>query len=263
VGRDGDGALRPRPIGVTLAVALAAVGLATLAPSPAGAEAFLDAFTGVNFTRDADVRVKQPAAGNDFTIHGLAFEARPGEKAPYYGIRVGAFFGEAPASWGLALEFFHFKAVGRVDDEHRITGSHGGAAIDVTAPARSIVQQFELSNGLSYVNLEVLGRYGFLVDPAGFPHGRLQLYAGLGGGPAITYAYSTIDGSRREGGYEVAGPAVQAFAGIRFLIWRHVGLFAEGKYTRSWLTVPVARGGHADVDEESLHLVGGLTVAWR
>lgn len=246
-----------------LAEAALAAGLAALAlfPDRAGAEAVLDAFTGVNFTRDADVRIEQPAAGNDFTVHGLSFEPHPGEKAPYYGVRAGYFFGEAPAWFGLALEFFHFKTIGEVGDVRRISGTRGGVAVDGRLPVNTVVQQFELSNGLSYVTLDALARYGFLTDATDFPHGRLQLYAGVGAGPAIAYTYSTIDGVKRAGGYEVAGAGVQGFVGVRFLVWKHVGLFVEGKYTHSWLTVGVAKGGQAEVTEESAHAVVGLTVA--
>jgi hypothetical protein len=41
---------------------------------------------------------------------------------------------------------------------------------------------------------------------------------------------------------------------------KYGGLFIEGKTTSSRLTVGVARGGHADVTEQSAHLVGGITL---
>jgi hypothetical protein len=102
-------------------------------------------------------------------------------------------------------------------------------------------------------------RRGFLVDDEDYPHGRLQLYAGVGAGPVVTYARSTIDGVSRAAGYELAGAGVQGFAGIRLLLFKNVGIFAEGKYTHADLTVGV-KGGHADLTEQSFHVVGGLSL---
>jgi hypothetical protein len=226
---------------------------------PAAAEPFLDGFTGRNFTRDADVHVKQPAAGNDFTVHDLSFSPGLSEGAPYYGIRAGYFFPGLP--WlGVAVEFFHFKIVGETGDTRRISGTRGGAPIDARVPVDTVMQRFENSNGETYITVDVLARYGFLEDRQDFPHGRLQLYAGLGVGPVVTYTYSTIDGVARASGYELGGGGIQVFTGARFLLFKYGGLFIEGKTTYSRLTVGVARGGHADVTEQSAHLVGGITL---
>jgi hypothetical protein len=241
-----------------LAAAVAA-GLAW-APGGAAGEPFLDTFTGVNATRDADVRIRQPALDSRFTVHDLSFTPRLSEGAPYYGVRVGYFFGDEPARFGLALEFFHFKIVGETGETRRISGTIRGDAVDTRIPVNSVVQQFSIENGVNYLMLDAIVRHGFLVDDEDYPHGRLQLYAGAGAGPVVTYTYGTVGGERRSTGYELGGPGMQAFAGIRLLLFRYVGLLVEGKYSRAWLTVGVPRGGRADVDEESFHLVGGLSI---
>jgi hypothetical protein len=244
-----------------LLAALAAGGVA-LAAGRAAAEPFLDGFSGVNRTQDADVRFRQPAAGSDFTVHDLAFAPRLGEGAPYYGVRAGYFFRE-PADWlGVALEFFHFKIVAETGDTRRVSGTLAGAPIDARLPVDALVQRFSISNGVSYVMLDVIARHGLFRDPEDFPHGRLQLYAGIGGGPVVTYTYSTIGGARESSGYQLGGGGGQAFAGVRLLLFRHVGLFVEGKYTYTRLTVDVA-GGEAELTERGPHLVGGLTLVWR
>lgn len=230
-----------------------------LGPRPARAEPFLDAYTGVNFTRDADLRVKQGSSGNDFTVHDLSFSPRLSDGAPYWGVRAGYFFGEEPAWFGLAIEFFHFKIVGETGDTREISGTRTGQPFDARVPVNTAVQRFESSNGVNYLTLDLLVRRGFLVDDEDYPHGRLQLYAGVGAGPVITYARSTIDGVSRAAGYELAGAGVQGFAGIRLLLFKNVGIFAEGKYTHADLTVGV-KGGHADLTEQSFHVVGGLSL---
>lgn len=244
--------------GVLAAALVTGGGLA--AAGPASAEPFLDVFTGRNFTRDADVTFRQPAAGSDFTVHGLSFAPRLSEGAPYYGARAGYFFGDAPARLGLALEFFHFKVVAETADARRISGTLGGDRVDTTVPVNAVVQRFSISNGVSYVMLDGLARYGLLADRKDYPHGRIQLYAGAGAGPVVAYTYSTIAGTRHTTGYELAGAGLQGFAGVRVLLFRHVGLFVEGKYTAAWLTVGVAGGGEGELTEQSAHLVGGLSV---
>ena len=246
------GAWRPAAASAAMALALAAW------PALAAAEPFLDLYTGTVDTSRADVRIKQPEAGSDFTIKGLSFTDRSFEEPPNIGARAGYFFEGLP--WlGVGLEYFHFKMIGEVGASRPITGTRRGAAIDATLPVNAIVQQFTISNGVSYLSLDVLARYGFLADPEGYPRGRLQLYAGGGVGPVITYALTTIDGVGSRSGYELGGVGVQGFAGIRFMLLRHVGVFVEGKVTHASLTVGVARGGEAKVDETSRHVVAGIT----
>lgn len=244
--------------------AVAAVAVACSAPlaaGPAGAEPFLEGFSGVNVTRDADVRIRQPAATSDFTVHDLSFTPRLSDGAPYYGLRAGYFFGEEPAWLGVALELFHFKVRGEVQDARRVSGTLDGSPVDARLPVDTVVQRFSIANGINYLMVDAIVRRGLLVDED-YPHGRVQLYAGAGAGPVITYTYSTVRGERRSTGYELGGPGVQAFAGVRVLLFRHVGLFVEGKYTHAWLGVGVPRDGQADVTESSVHLVGGLSLVF-
>ena len=193
-------------------------------------------------------------------MHGLSFEPPRGEKAPYYNVRVGYGFGEAPASFGLGLEVFHFKIVGETSDVRRITGTHGGLPVAARAPVDAAAQRFERSKGLHDLNVEALDRSGLLKDAQTFSRGRLQLYGEAGAGPAVPCTASTIDGVRRTAGSEVGGVGVEGFAGLRFLLGKPLGVFVEPKYTHMWLTVGVATGGHADVTEPSAQVVGGLTV---
>jgi hypothetical protein len=242
---------------VAAAFALAAV-LAW--PAAARAEITFEAFTGVSDTSSADLRVSQPAAGNDFTVKDLAFDGRSFDPAPYYGFRAMYFFERLP--WlGVGAEWFHFKIYGETAETRRIVGTRGGVPYDVTGPVDSTVQRFNLPNGVSYVTVDVMARHGWFRDPDEYPGGRLQAYLGGGVGPVIAYPVSVIEGIRTTPGYEVAGVGVQGFAGIRVMLFKHLGVFLEGKLTHSSLTVGVARGGEASLDETTRHLVGGITLA--
>jgi lipid A oxidase len=230
-------------------------------PSSARAEFVLDLFTGQSDTSNADVEITQPAAGNSFTVRDLAFDGKSFEDPPYYGARVAYFFEGLP--WlGVGVEFFHFKVFGETGQTRQITGTLGGAPINTTAPVNSVVQRFNVSHGVNYLLFDVIARYGFFRDVETYPHGRLQVYLGGGVGPVITHAETRIEGVAAEPGYEVGGGGGQGFAGVRFLLFKHVGLFVEGKVTHSSLTVGVARGGEASFEETTRHIVAGITIAF-
>jgi lipid A oxidase len=240
-----------------LAVGLVLAGL----PGAAAAEPFFDLFTGASDTSRADVHVKQSKAGNDFTIHSLSFGDKSFEDPPYYGLRLGYFFEAVP--WlGVSLEFFHFKILGETSEPRDISGTRAGAPISTTARVDSVVQRFNITHGVNYLMADVMVRHGLWKEPEDYPAGRVQLYAGAGVGPVIAHAETTIEGVKREPGYEVGGVGVQGFAGVRVLVFKYLGLFAEGKITHSSLTVGVARGGEARLDETSRHIVVGLTAVW-
>jgi len=241
---------------VVVALALAA----GVWPSSARAEFVLDLFTGQSDTSSADVEIKQPAAGNSFTVRDLAFDGESFEDPPYYGARVAYFFEGLP--WlGVGVEFFHFKVFGETGETRQITGTRGGSPINTTAPVNAVVQKFDVSHGVNYLMFDVITRYGFFRDTDDYPGGRLQLYVGGGVGPVITHAETRIEGVAAEPGYEVGGVGVQGFAGVRFMLFKYVGLFVEGKITHSSLTVGVARDGEASFDETTRHIVGGITIA--
>ena len=227
------------------------------AASPAAAEPFLDLYTGKSSTLNSDIRIHQSSQGNDFTVQDASYSDDSFTTPPYYGIRAGYFFEQYP--WlGLAIDFFHFKMIANTNETKRFTGTVGGASIDGQQPMHSIVESFEISHGVNYVTATALARYSLLEDPERFPKGRIQLYSGVGLGPIITHAENRVQNILYDDPYRVAGLGVQAFAGVRTLLFKHVGLFAEYRFTHSSLEVSVF-SGRANVDENTHHIVGGIT----
>lgn len=227
---------------------------------PASAEFFIDAYTGRSFTNDADVKIKQSGLGNDFTVNELSFDDESFKhlESLYYGMRVGYFFKKYP--WfGTAIEFLHFKMIGETDENKRITGTRGGAPINANTRVDTVVQRFDISHGVNYLTLDALFRYSLFKEPERFPHGRVQLYGGFGAGPVITHAENTVEGVKNDEKYDVGGAGVQAFVGARTLLFKHFGVFVEYKFTHSDLEVDVA-GGDGHVDENTHHIVGGITI---
>lgn len=231
------------------------------AAPPAAAEVFFDLYTGKNFTHDADIRVRQPSLGNDFRVADVPFDAESFQSPIYYGLRAGYFFDRLP--WlGAALEFFHFKIFAETTATRRLTGTRGGVAVDAVQPVDAVVQEFSISHGVNYLTLDALVRRSFLLDRERFPHGRLQVYGGLGVGPVIAHPENRIDGVNNVQRYELGGVGAQALAGVRALLFRHAGLFVEYKFTFSDLEVTVA-AGDARLSERSHHVVGGITIPFR
>lgn len=226
---------------------------------PAAAEAFLDLYTGKSFTLNSDIRIKQATLGNDVTVHDVSFDDKSFDTPPWYGLRAGYYLEKHP--WlGLAIEFFHFKMIADTSESKRVTGTRSGAPIESVTRVDSIIQQFQVTHGVNYVMFDVLVRHPLLEDRERFRRGRVQLYGGLGVGPVIAHAENRIDSLKNDEGYEVAGAGIQAFVGARTLLFKHFGVFAEYKFTHSSLDVGIA-SGRAGLDENTHHLIGGITIS--
>lgn len=235
--------------------------LALAIPSQVGAEAFLDLYLGKTFTHDSDIHIKQSRLANDYTFEGVTFHDNSFKDPPYYGLRAGYFFERHP--WlGLGVEFFHFKISADTSEVRPLRGTRNGSPVAGAVPVNSVVQRFAITHGVNYLTLDALFRYPLLTSPERFPRGRLQLYAGMGLGPVIAHPEMHIDHVRFQPGYEIAGLGVQGFVGTRFLIFKHLGVFGEYKFTHSGLSVTVP-SGTGRVQENTHHLVGGLTIHFR
>ena len=225
---------------------------------PAAAEPFVDAYFGKSSLQSSDVRIEQSDLGNSFRFRDVKFDDDSFESPPVYGLRAGYFFEQLP--WlGVALDFVHFKIIGDTSEVKPLVGTRNGVAVDTTARVDSIVQQFQVTHGVNYLTVNVLARYGFLEDPVEFPRGRVQLYGGAGVGPVIAHTENRVDGLKNREGYEVAGTGLQVFVGVRALLFKYLGVFVEYRFTRSELTVDLARG-KGRVDENTHHIFGGITV---
>jgi hypothetical protein len=229
-----------------------------LAPMPATAEWFIDGYVGRSFTLDSDIEVERQALGDDFTVKDVTFDDESFKSPVYYGARIGYFLDPLPA-FGLALEFFHFKILAETSESRRFTGTRLGAGIATVQPVNTVIQRFDVSHGVNYLTLDAIVRAGFLQDEERFPHGRLQAYAGVGPGVVIAHPENRIDNVENDEEYVIGGFGIQGFLGVKALIFRHLGVFGEYKFTHSDLEVDVDRGD-AHVEENTHHLVFGLTV---
>ena len=81
---------RPRRYGSVLALATGML-VAAAVPAPVAAEVVFSAYSGTSRTLSSDLRLRQPSAGTDLTVHDMHWNADPFKPAPYYGLRVTRF----------------------------------------------------------------------------------------------------------------------------------------------------------------------------
>ena len=238
-------------------VAFAALLLGMCDPLPA--EPLIDFYFGQQFTENSDIRFKQHSLGNDFTFHDVSLDSQSFVSPFYWGLR-GVYYFERVPWLGVGVEYIHMKAFAETSDVRRLTGIRSGAPVDTRLPMNTVVQGFSVSHGLNYVLFNGYLRHGFYKDPDRFPAGRVQPYGGVGVGPVIVHPENSVEHLDNGGGYDLGGAGGQVCLGVRLLLLKHLGVFAEYKFTFSGLEVNVAHGS-AEFDERSHHLIGGLTVA--
>jgi opacity protein-like surface antigen len=251
-----------------LAVVVAAA-LVYAAPERAAAEPFVAVFGGAAFTRDADVDTRLNLDSLTFldgTLHDVRFDT-----AAVYGGKAGYFF-ERPllggGQLGLELEVARF-GLDVSEQTVRFTGTSVGQPVDAAIP----IQDVEVD--VTTVGLHALYRVPVGASAA-FPAGRLQPYVGLGLDLWVA-KFSTVttplDVNRDVSDTDVQ-PALQALAGLKWLLSRHFALFAEYKFLQTaTLSFTSRASGTRDgapvrevaVDEASLTshvVVGGVAFHW-
>src|SRR4030095_2598218 len=147
-----------------LIVAIATVG------EFAHAETTMSAYLGKSWTRSSDLTISQPATSSDATFQDVGWDSKSSSSPLYYGLRVTHFIEPYP-SWGVAVDFTHYKIYARTSDAVRVHGRWNGSPVDETAPLETRVQKFNISHGVNYIGLLGLYRFRLEVTDA-FPYGR-------------------------------------------------------------------------------------------
>lgn len=161
-------------------------------------------------------RVEGNDGTNDFSFLA-AWEGRPFEAPPYYGVR---------ATWwrsqnlGFGVELNHAKVY--ADDE---TLSDNG------------LESFELTDGLNIVTANVFYRW-----PNKWFKGKVTPYVGAGLGLAIPHVDVEI-GANKTFEYQVTGPAAAWIGGMKYQINETWAVFGEYKGTYSSNEAELTGGG--------------------
>ena len=208
-------------------VLAAASVLALAVPAVAAAEPYGALFAGAAFTENSDIKEKLDL-GALSVADGTIKDLRVGTAAVYGG-KLGYFFEPRvlKGNFGLELEAYHFKS-----DVDAQTARFSGAILG--APFNGDVRVVNSDIEVTTVALNALYRYPVGMSE-GFPRGRFQPYVGAGLGAFIARLSTTTtpldvnkdihDTDTRLGG--------QFLGGVRVLVTRNIGVFAEYKFVNT------------------------------
>jgi opacity protein-like surface antigen len=236
------------PWRTVLALGLLSVGIAR-------GETTIAIYSGKSFTSDSDLTLRQPGNNTRLRFEGVAYEDQSFTSPIYYGARVTHFFKRKP--WlGASIDFFHYKAYALTNRRVRAVGTDRGTPVDRDQRLDDTIQRFSISHGVNYLTLNVLGRLRWKRDDQ-FPEGRIQPYAGVGGGGLLLHPESVI-GGRSFQQYEWNGLGYQLFLGVDYRVTRRWGLFVEYKFNARNVNVRVV-DGTADTRLNTHHLAFGTS----
>jgi opacity protein-like surface antigen len=222
---------------------LLSVTLVSLSPELARGEMYLGGYAGAAFPDSADIEASVPGVAS-ITAHDARWNT-----AAVVGGKLGYWLDPFPYV-GLELEAFHLDPSTRpqtvsftIDGEPAGRGKIGGMDASVTA-----------------VGLNILARW---------PGNRIQPY--VGGGPAVFI--TRLEDSGRDGPSAVTpsgqedtdtSVGVQALAGVKLFVTRHIAFFAEYKFTHHKVDVRFTDGflGRTNVSTQlnTQYLNVGLSV---
>jgi lipid A oxidase len=220
------------------------------------AEFVVSLFSGVTSAENNDLRLTL-SGGTDLTFRDVSYKTHDWESPIYYGGRV-AYFRANDAHWGVSLEFFHAKMYLNTEDTVRVTGTRASAPVNAPERVGDTITDFNISHGLNFLTANAMYRW-FLADREQNFLGRFQPYLGAGIGAAIPHVESTIGAVHFEQ-YQFRGPACQAMAGLNFDLAKHLGLFAEYKFTYADLDRLSIPNGSISLTPLTQHLATGISV---
>lgn len=233
-----------------LAVVALILGL-WIAP-PARGEVVGTLFLGNAEILESDLRLTLPG-GTDLRFEDVAWDDASFDDPPYYGLRLAWWLRRTP-EWGVVVDFTHAKALLEVGETVPVRGRRGGLPVDGAGTIRDDLDAFELSHGLNTLTVSGFRRWGFSPARPG-----VSYFAGLGAGLAVPHVEARV-GELRTSEYQVAGPALQAVAGLDTLVTSNVGVTLEARV--SWVDVEadLTGGGTVETDLWFLQLVAGLSL---
>ncbi|MCZ6727558.1 MAG: hypothetical protein O7A98_09435 [Acidobacteria bacterium] len=212
----------------------------------------LSVSTGVGLTADADLDIRQPERGTSLVFRDVAFDDKSLAlvSAPYMAVRWTRWTDARPRL-AVSLEFLHFKIFAETERTYDVEGSFRGIRLADRFPMNSVVQQYDVSNGVNMILVNAAYRRDDLMG------GRLEVYVGSGLGPTVPYTRATIEGIGGDGHYEMGRIGGQVFGGALWPVSGRWDLFVEGKWTRTTVDGSVP-GGTSAADLSTRHLTVGV-----
>jgi opacity protein-like surface antigen len=205
-----------------LACALLSVSTAPAWSEPSSWDLSVSAFGGTAIPFATRAKITDPTIPADLTVSGVRLDSSPsfGGKLTIWNRRqvpdsVGN-IGLQP-DLGIELDITRFSPDIKAQTR-AATGVLAGSAVTQASPIA-----FELDTTVIALNLLARFPIGVRDD---LPSGRWYPYVGIGAGAAITRA-KTVTGQQDTS----TEPAFQFLGGLKYFLSRHIGVFAEYKFT--------------------------------
>lgn len=231
---------------------------AVLAFLPAGsvlAESTISVATGGAWTHSSDVRYIEPD-GTDLTFHEVAWDTKPFDLPPYYGIRFTHWLDRYP-NWGAALDFTHAKMIADRDRIVQVSGDRHGNAVSEAALMSETFDELEFSDGHNLITVNLMHRWRLSPSLGKMNFDSTELFVGGGAGVAIPHVeVGTADSLTRE--FQFAGPAFQFATGATLPLTDRWRLIAEYRLTYADIDAELSGGGRLTTDALTHHLNIGI-----
>lgn len=208
-------------------------------------------YTGTSHSHASTVRFRQPATASDAAFHGVHWDPKPFEDAPYYGVRI-AYQPSQFEHVAFSVEFTHYKMYANTEREVAVRGVWNGAAVDGAELMSTRVPRIEISHGVNLTGLNVEYRW-----PTA---SRWTPYVGAGAVAYFPHAEGEVNGVPVEADYQHAGLGYQLFAGTDLSLSRHFALIAQVKYDSGNLDIALSPDTRLETDTDTVHALVGI--AW-
>jgi hypothetical protein len=174
---------------------------------------------------------------------GLEVQDVKFENVPSIGGKVGMWITAPRKNLGIDI--------GAEIDVIRFRPNHAGGQVLSSNLGPGILVPLNLD--ATYFGVNVLARLPIGVTPE-LPNGRCFPYIGVGGGgQRLSLEFSGQKDTN-------IAPAFQGLGGIKVFVTRHIAVFAEGKFIHASHAFRVQGGGTVELDLNSVHGIGGLSV---
>jgi len=188
--------------------------------------------------RPVELRMAQPALGNDFTLHAVDYHDSKGWSTgllshsltgPQYNFQVGYYFRKNTA---FEVNFVHAKAIVTQDQTVRLTGTLAGQPADQNIVLTEDVLIYKLNNGANFALFNIVQRFRILRQPG--QTGSVAVLGKAGMGFVVPHTENTVFGIPNEEGFQFSGPDLGVELAVRVHLFR--AIYAEycekGVYAR-------------------------------
>lgn len=157
---------------------------------------------------------------------------------PYYGIRFYHFFKNRP-NLGIGIELIHFKVFMPDEDQQvYISGNDENGEVNNEMSIKDYISSFNVSHGINHLSLSLVYRI-MLLQTEKFPAGKIQPYGALSFGPCIPHPQLRLVGDDEYKAYSYqlnfSNIGMGINLGARLQFSKHLGMYLEYKYTRTFL----------------------------